>query len=114
MAKIFKIMDGAAYAQAVTARRFLGADIDVKDGYIHFSSAAQVAETAAKHFAARQGLMLLALEADDLGAALKWEPSRGGQLFPHLYSSLDMDRVLWARPLPWTGTQHDFPPETFA
>ncbi|MBV7410505.1 DUF952 domain-containing protein [Maritimibacter sp. DP1N21-5] len=76
-----------------------GAPVDLADGYIHFSTAAQVAETAAKHFAGAEGLVLLALDSERLGAALKWEPSRGGQLFPHLYRPLHLDDVLWDAPL---------------
>jgi len=88
-----------------------GAPIDVADGYVHFSTAAQAAETVAKHFAGAQGLWLLALKADALGDALKWEPSRGGALFPHLYAPLALANVLWAKPLPIVDGQHQFPPE---
>jgi len=73
----------------VAKGRFDGAAIDIQDGYIHFSTAAQAQETAAKHFAGQSDLVVAAFEADDLGAALRWEPSRGGQLFPHLYGALD-------------------------
>lgn len=85
-----------------------GAPVDVSDGYIHFSTAEQVAETAAKHFAGEQGLKLLALESDKLGEALKWEPSRGGALFPHLYRRLRADDILWVRELPLGPDGHDF------
>jgi uncharacterized protein (DUF952 family) len=108
---IFKILDTAAFEQALAAGRFNGAEIDIKDNYIHFSDASQVRETARLHFSNRAGLMLLAVDAEALGSALKWEASRGGQLFPHYYGSLDMQHVLWAKPLPWNGTGHDFPPE---
>ena len=111
---IFKILDRALYEQAAAAGRFDGAEIDIKDGFIHFSAANQVRETARLHFAAREGLMLVAVAAEALGPALKWEASRGGQLFPHLYGPLAMKLVLWAKPLPWTGGAHEFPPETFA
>lgn len=84
-----------------------GAPIDMSDGFIHFSTAEQVAETAAKHFANEANLMLLAFEAEDLDA-LKWEPSRGGALFPHLYRALRMEDMLWARPLPLAHGSHDF------
>ena len=83
--------------------------IDVADGFVHFSTAEQVAETAAKHFAGQDGLQLLALEADTLGAALKWEPSRGGALFPHLYGPLKLADVIWSRPMPLGSDGHVLP-----
>lgn len=86
-----------------------GAPIDVADGYIHFSTAEQVVETAEKHFADAGDLILLALETDTLGDAIKWEPSRGGQLFPHLYRDMRLGDVLWARPYPHTATGHVLP-----
>lgn len=87
----------------------LGAPIDVADGYVHFSTPAQVAETAAKHFAGEEDLWLLGLEADTLGDALRWEPSRGGALFPHLYRPLQLSDVAWAQPLPLENGVHQFP-----
>lgn len=87
----------------------LGAPVDVADGFIHFSTAAQVAETAAKHFAAESDLVLLALQSDRLGDALRWEPSRGGQLFPHLYRPLRLADVLWDKSLPLGASGHIFP-----
>ena len=114
MAIIFKIIDAAADEAASLTGQFAGAEIDLKDGHIHFSTAAQVAETAKRHFAGRSNLMLWAIEADGLGTALKWEASRGGQLFPHLYATLDMSHVIWAKPLPWDGTAHVFPAEVIA
>jgi uncharacterized protein (DUF952 family) len=71
----------------------------LRDGFIHFSTAAQVAETAAKHFAGQHGLMLVAVDGDTFGPALKWERSRGNELFPHLYAALPLSAVRWARPL---------------
>ncbi|QQA43684.1 DUF952 domain-containing protein [Pelagovum pacificum] len=85
-----------------------GAPIDLTDGYIHFSTAEQAAETAAKHFDGVDGLWLIAVEADGLDN-LKWEPSRGGALFPHLYRPLRLDDVSWAEPLPLTESGHRFP-----
>lgn len=87
----------------------LGAPIDVADGYVHFSTPAQAAETAAKHFAGEEDLWLLGLEADTLGDALRWEPSRGGALFPHLYRPLQLSDVAWAQPLPLENGVHQFP-----
>ena len=86
-----------------------GAPIDLSDGYIHFSTAAQVMETAAKHFATESDLVLVACDADTLGADLRWEPSRGGALFPHLYRRLRLDDVLWDRALPLGAAGHNFP-----
>ena len=113
MTNIFKILEEAIFLQAQSDGYFNGAEIDLKDGYIHFSTAAQVQETAAKHFSGITNLLLLAVSTNSLGAALKWEISRGGQLFPHLYQKLDFTHVMWAKPLPWNGTMHIFPPETF-
>lgn len=90
-----------------------GAPIDVADGYIHFSTAAQVAETVARHFAGESDLVLLALASDKLGPALKWEPSRGGALFPHLYRTLLAGDVLWDKSLPLGATGHIFPEGVF-
>ena len=87
-----------------------GAPVDLADGYIHFSTATQAAETAARHFAGQDGLMLIAVEAEALGEALAWEPSRGGALFPHLYRDLRLEDVHWAQPLPLADGVHQFPP----
>ncbi|MDE4302893.1 DUF952 domain-containing protein [Phaeobacter gallaeciensis] len=106
--KIFRADEWAAFEAAGTTR---GAPIDLSDGYIHFSTAAQAAETAAKHFAGAEGLFLLALEADTLGDALKWEVSRGGAEFPHLYREMKLDEVLWAKPLPLKDGRLQFPQE---
>ena len=100
MTRVYKILDGAAWAAAQAAGRFAGAEIDLADGYIHLSTAAQVGETARRHFQGRSGLVVLELEADDLGAALRWEPSRGGDLFPHLYAPLDPRQVRAVHPAP--------------
>jgi uncharacterized protein (DUF952 family) len=97
---IYKILDADQWAEAVRAGIFTGAAIDLRDGYIHFSTAAQVAETARLHFADRQGLVLVAVDGAALGAALKWEASRGGALFPHLYATFDPAKILWAKPMP--------------
>lgn len=89
MSLIYKILPRAAWDEALVAGRFDGSAVDLKDGYIHFSTAAQAQETAEKHFRGQAGLVVVAVEAEALGAALRWEPSRGGQLFPHLYGPLD-------------------------
>lgn len=87
----------------------LGAPIDLADGYVHFSTAAQAAETAAKHFAGAEGLWLIGVDEADCGDALKWEVSRGGAQFPHLYAPLTMEHVAWAQPLPLQDGVHQFP-----
>jgi uncharacterized protein (DUF952 family) len=97
---IYKICEQDAWRAAEAAGAFAGSDVDLRDGFIHFSTAAQVAETAAKHFAGQSGLMLIAADGDALGPALKWERSRGNDLFPHLYGPLPLSAVRWARPLP--------------
>jgi uncharacterized protein (DUF952 family) len=91
--KVYKIIARAAWDAALTGGRFDGAAIDLTDGYIHLSTAAQAPETARLHFAGRAGLVLLRIDAEQLGAALKWEPSRGGELFPHLHGPLDCGLV---------------------
>ncbi len=88
MAKVYKIAARADWDAALRAGAFAGAAIDLRDGYIHLSTATQAQETARLHFAGQTGLVLLKIDAAALGAALKWEPSRGGDLFPHLYGPL--------------------------
>ena len=97
---IFKIAGAAEWRAAEAAGVFAGAAVDRADGYIHFSTAAQAAETAAKWFSGRDDLVLAAIDADALGADLRWEPSRGGALFPHLYAPLPLSAVRWTRALP--------------
>jgi uncharacterized protein (DUF952 family) len=107
---IYKICDAALWGDAEAAGTFEGAGIDMRDGYIHFSTAAQVRETAARHFAGVANLMLIAVDVDCLGAALQWEPARDGALFPHLYGKLSISDVLWVKPLPLAADgRHVFP-----
>jgi uncharacterized protein (DUF952 family) len=107
---IYKISDAALWREAERAGRFTGAPVDLADGYIHFSTANQVAETAARHFAGRTDLVLVAVQAGMLGAALRYEPSRGGALFPHLYGALPLSAVCWIKPLPLGADgRHVFP-----
>ena len=107
---IYKICDAAAWRVAEHAGEFAGAPVDLADGYIHFSAADQVLETAAKHFAGQRDLVLVAVDADALGPALKWEVSRGGALFPHLYGKLPLTAVRWTKPLPLgQDGRHMFP-----
>ncbi len=110
MTTIYKICEAAQWAEAERAGEFRGSAVDRVDGYIHLSTADQVAETAAKHFARVPDLVLVAVAAEDLSGVLKWEPSRGGALFPHLYGVLPMAAVRWAKPLPLNaGGSHVFP-----
>lgn len=96
---------------AQAAGSYAGSSQDAADGFIHFSTAAQVVESAAKHRAGQAGLVLLAVEAGRLGEALRWEPSRGGQLFPHVYGALPLDTVVRVADLPLGGDgRHVFPP----
>lgn len=97
---IYKVLRGPEWHQFSSAGATSGAPVDLADGYIHFSTAGTLPGTLAKHFAGEDGLMLLAVDADRLGDALRWEPSRGGLLFPHLYRELRLEEVIWSRPLP--------------
>ena len=110
---IYKIFRRAEWVAFRDAGQTQGAPIDLADGYIHFSTAAQVAETAAKYFAAESDLVLLALDANRLGPALRWEPARGGALFPHLFRRLTLADVLWDKSLPLGATGHIFPQGVF-
>src|SRR5262245_61233630 len=96
---VYKILTEAAFREAMGQGHFSGAAADRRDGLIHLSAADQLEGTLAKHFANQDGLMLLALDPLRLGPELKWEASRGGALFPHLYSALDLSALLWAEPL---------------
>ena len=99
MSLVYKLLDGAAWDAARAEGVFTGSPVDRRDGFIHFSSASQVQETARLHFHGQAGLVLLAVDAERLGGALKWEPSRGGALFPHLYGVLPIDAVSAATPV---------------
>lgn len=96
---IYKICDRATWQDAERRRIYDGSAVDKRDGFIHFSTAAQLAETAARHFAGQADLTLVAVDEEALGPDLKWEPSRGGDLFPHLYGPLPLAAVRWAQPL---------------
>lgn len=103
---IYKVLREPEFRDFDTAGRTAGSAVDLSDGYIHLSTADQLAGTLAKHFTREEGLVLLALEADAL-EPLKWEPSRGGALFPHLYREMTRADVLWSRPLPLGPDGHD-------
>ncbi len=106
MTQIYKILRAPEYAAFRREGHTWGAPIDLADGYIHLSAADQVAGTLSKHFAGEEGLVLLALDAEPLGEALRWEESRGGALFPHLYREMKAQDVLWARDLPLLDATH--------
>ncbi|MFT4959855.1 MAG: hypothetical protein ACI92Z_000932 [Paracoccaceae bacterium] len=105
---IYKIFRADEWTALQADGETLGAPIDLADGFVHFSTAEQAAETAAKHFAGVDGLLVLAVEASGLGDALKWEVSRGDALFPHLYRALQLSDVLWAKPMPLLSGVHQF------
>ena len=99
MRTIYKISPASAWREAERQGVFRGSSDDMRDGFIHFSTASQVAETVRKHFAGQTGLFLIAVDADGLGDALRWEPSRNEELFPHLYGELDLGAVIAVRDL---------------
>jgi uncharacterized protein (DUF952 family) len=108
---VYKICPANVWREAERAGAFFGAPVDLKDGFIHLSTAAQVRATAAKHFAAQSSLLLIAVDAAALGPALRYEPARGGTLFPHLCGPLPLSAVRWVKPLPLGADgAHAFPP----
>ena len=100
MSRIYKILPRAEWERALAAGRFEGSAVDLADGFIHFSGADQWAQTARRHFSGQDDLMLLTVDAESLGSALRWEVSRGGAQFPHLYAPLACDQVIAAVALP--------------
>ena len=112
-AVIYKICSRDEWQSACETGVYTGAPVDVADGFIHFSTGSQMRETAAKHFAEKTNLVLVEIDSSSLPAdALKWEPSRGGALFPHLYTELPTEAAIRVVDLPWSeGTGHQFPPE---
>ena len=110
MPLIYKICPVALWREAEAKGAFEGAPVDRKDGFIHFSTAAQAPETAAKHFSTADALLLVAVDGDALGEDLRFEVSRGGDLFPHLYAELPLSAVRWVKPLrPGPDGRHVFP-----
>lgn len=97
---VYKIVPATLWAEATRSGNFTGSEHDRRDGFIHLSASAQVRETLAKHFKDQTDLLLVAYSAKALGTALQWEASRDGELFPHLYGSLQTALALWHRPLP--------------
>ena len=107
---ILKICTAGEWAEAESRGRYDGSAVDAEDGFIHFSTPEQAPETAARYFADQADLVLVAVDPDRLGPALAWEPSRGGDLFPHLYGPLPLSAVVWVRPLPLgVDGRHRFP-----
>lgn len=107
---VYKILRAPEWEALRADGRSAGAPVDLRDGFVHLSARDQVEETAARHFAGEGGLVLLALDEARLGPELRWEPSRGGALFPHLYRELRLGDVLWSAPLPVEGGRHGLPP----
>ena len=110
MTNLYKICPASLWSEAERIGVFRGSEVDRRDGFIHFSDATQVVETASKHFAGQVDLLLVSVDATKLGDRLKWEPSRGGALFPHLYGDLDLMLVTRVDPLPLgPDGRHAFP-----
>ena len=97
---IYKLLSAKEWQAAKAAGKYAGSGVDLADGFVHFSTAEQVVETAARHFAGQHSLAMLTVDADELGEALRWEASRGGDLFPHLYAPLNLSAVVAAVELP--------------
>ncbi len=112
MRTIYKISPASAWREAERAGVYRGSADDLRDGFIHFSTASQVAGTARKHFSGQTGLFLIAVDADALGDALRWEPSRHDELFPHLYGELDLGAVIAVYDLPARADGTHAIPET--
>jgi uncharacterized protein (DUF952 family) len=107
---VYKIVGEEEWRQASGRGVFGGSAVDLADGYLHLSTEDQVEATAARHFSGRRDLVLVAIPAALLAPHLKWEPSRQGALFPHLYAALDVGTVLWVKPLPLgADDRHVFP-----
>ena len=110
MTILYKICPEPLWCEAKAAGIFAGAPVDLADGFIHFSTAAQAGDTASRHFAGQADLVLVAVDSPALGDALRYEPSRGGDLFPHLYGPLPLSAVRWVKPLPLSADgRHVFP-----
>lgn len=106
---IYKILRSNEWMDLQAAGKTKGAPVDLADGYIHFSTADQARATAAKWFAGEDALWLVACDLETMGDAIKWEPARGGDLFPHLYGELTTENIAWSKPLPLGDDGHDFP-----
>lgn len=100
MTRVYKILAAADWAKAEAEGRYEGSALDLQDGFIHLSTAAQAGQTARLYFSGIEGLSIVSFDADRLGPDLKWEPSRGGELFPHLFRAIDPSEAVESRPLP--------------
>lgn len=110
MTVIYHLARESGWRDAEAGGRYEGTAEDRADGFLHFSTGSQIAESAARHRKGETDIVLVAVEAESLGDALRWEPARGGELFPHLYGSLPLESVLWSRPLPLGADGlHQFP-----
>lgn len=110
MPLVYKICTRRAWAEAEHTGAYLGSDLDRADGFIHLSGRDQVEDTARRHFAGQDDLVLVSFDADRLGDALRWEASRGGALFPHVYGALPVELAIQVTPLPrGPGGAHVFP-----
>lgn len=106
---IYKITTFQEWNAALAKGEFSGSALDIRDGFIHLSTVSQAPDTARLHFAGQPELVLVAISANTVALHLKWEASRGGELFPHVYGPLQTSDILWVKPLPWNGTAHAFP-----
>jgi uncharacterized protein (DUF952 family) len=111
MRLIYKICGRAEWREAEASGTYAGSAADREDGFIHLSAPHQVRETAARHFAGRSDLLLIAYDAAQFDERLKWEPSRGGDLFPHFHGALPTATALWVKPLLLSAEGHVFPPD---
>jgi uncharacterized protein (DUF952 family) len=111
MRLVFKICTAREWEEATRTGHCLGSPDDLRDGFIHLSASHQLAGTAVKHFSGKNDLVLAAFSDDQLGPQLKWEESRGGDLFPHFHGALPVAHALWVKPLPWHDGKHRFPVE---
>lgn len=109
-ALVYKLVPRAAWHEAERLGRFTGSPVDAADGFIHLSTGAQVADTAARHFGGVADLLLVAVSTSDVASTLRWEPSRGGALFPHVYGDLPLSAVRAVTPVPLGADgRHLFP-----
>lgn len=111
---LYKIMPRQDWEAAQAKGVYEGSEVDRQDGFIHLSAVHQVRETARKHFSGKNGLLLVSVRDEALGGTLKWEASRGGDLFPHVYGPIDPAAALWVKPLPLVDGVHQFPAEAGA
>jgi uncharacterized protein (DUF952 family) len=109
---VYKIAPRDSWDAGLPGGRYDGSLDDLRDGFIHLSTAAQVRATAEKYFAGQEGLIIAAIDVARLGASLKWEASRGGDMFPHVYGAIESSMVIWTKPLAIAGDgTFDFPAE---